>query len=366
MLGLLGLLGLVLGGLLVDSLLHTSEAKDDDTADDSDTVLIDAAHDGNPDAGSILDYLDDDTGQEPEGPDTDTPDSTDEPPNAELGTVIEGTRGDDILQGQGGEDTILGDDGLDQILGRAGADWIDAGDGNDDVTAGADDDTVFGGAGNDALHGDAGNDTLDGGDGDDTVSGHDGNDSLSGGTGNDELTGGEGDDLLTDAAGDNWLSGGGGHDVLAGGTGTDVVDGGTGDDTLIGHDADKGDDATADYLNAGAGDDTIVLGSGDVATGDEGDDSFVLGDWMTGGGFAHIQDYNPAEDQILLMYDPAAHPDPDVLLVRDSESDAVSVFFDGMPLAMVHNGAGLSHADIRLTPTATAYPSAFHSMGAAA
>ena len=366
MLGLLGFLALVMGGLLVDSLLHASDANDDDSADGSEGAVIDSDHGGGSSAGSILDYLNDDAEQETEGSDPDAPDSSDEFANFDAGALVEGSFGDDILQGQGGEDTILGDEGLDQILGRAGADWIDAGDGNDDVTAGEGDDTVFGGPGNDALHGDAGCDTLDGGNGNDTLSGHGGNDSLSGGAGDDELTGGEGDDWLADAEGKNWLAGGGGNDMLTAGTGRDVLDGGTGDDTLIGHDMAEGDDGTADYLNAGAGDDTLILGSCDVATGDTGNDSFVLGDWMTGGGFAHIQDYNPAEDQIVLMYDPAAHPEPDLLLVRDSESDAVSVFFDGMPLAMVHNGADLTHADIRLTPTPTAYPSAFHSRGAAA
>jgi Ca2+-binding RTX toxin-like protein len=367
MLGLLGLMGLVMGGLMMDSLLSASSEAEDDADKDTPEALTGSAEDH----GSMLDWIDppvDHGGEEGSGgeEDDDTlPDSDDLPEEENEGVLLSGKDADETLQGHGGEDTILGEGGIDQILGRGGDDWIDAGDGNDHITAGEGDDTLIGGAGNDALHGDAGQDALSGGDGDDALAGHSGNDSLDGGAGNDELLGGEGDDLLTDDQGDDWLAGGAGNDVIAGGTGSDTLDGGTGDDTLIGHHADK-PDSSVDYLNAGNGDDTLLLGENDVATGDDGHDSFVLGDWLSGGGFAHIQDYNPEEDQIVLVYDANSHPDPNLLLVRDSESDDVTVFFDGVPLAMVQNGAGLTPADIRLDATGSAYPAAFHTAGAAA
>lgn len=62
--------------------------------------------------------------------------------------------------------------------------------------------------------------------------------------------------------GNDTIDGGGGADDIDGGGGDDLLTGGTGDDTIAG----------------GAGNDTINIAEGDVATGGDGDDLFVLTD----------------------------------------------------------------------------------------
>jgi Ca2+-binding RTX toxin-like protein len=76
--------------------------------------------------------------------------------------------------------------------------------------------------GNDTLTGNAGNDTLIGGNGNDTLTGNAGNDTLIGGNGTDLLVGGAGDDLLDGGNGTDTLRGGLGNDTLTGGNGSDV------------------------------------------------------------------------------------------------------------------------------------------------
>lgn len=64
------------------------------------------------------------------------------------------------------------------------------------------------------------------------------------------------------AAGDDSLDGGAGTDSIFGGDGNDTLTGGTGSDTLAGE----------------AGNDTFYVAQGDVATGGDGDDMFILTD----------------------------------------------------------------------------------------
>ncbi len=72
-------------------------------------------------------------------------------------------------------------------------------------------------------------------------------------TGDDTLSGGDGDDVLFGEAGNDLLSGDAGNDELHGGTG-------------------------ADTLSGGAGNDTLFAAQGDVVTGGDGDDLFILTD----------------------------------------------------------------------------------------
>ena len=72
-------------------------------------------------------------------------------------------------------------------------------------------------------------------------------------TGDDTLSGGDGDDLIYGEAG---------NDLLSGDAENDRLDGGTGADTLSG----------------GAGNDTLFAAQGDVVTGGDGDDVFILTD----------------------------------------------------------------------------------------
>jgi len=61
--------------------------------------------------------------------------------------------------------------------------------------------------------------------------------------------------------------GGTGNDTLSGDAGNDVLDGG----------------ADADVLSGGTGNDTLTIGGGDSATGDDGDDVFIIDDNQTNG-----------------------------------------------------------------------------------
>jgi Ca2+-binding RTX toxin-like protein len=180
-----------------------------------------------------------------------------------------------------------GGDTHDKILGGAGMNTIDGGDGND---------WIEGGAGDDELDGCYGDDTLFGDDGDDELFGKEGDDSLDGGMGKDHLIGGDGNDILNGGDGDDRLLGGFGDDTLTGGTGMDALNGGAGDDTL-----DGSDDLIQDFLNGSIGDDTLIGGAGDNLNGGEGADIFVL----SIGSNAHVDDYDPSEDKIEVLYNPA-------------------------------------------------------------
>ena len=87
-----------------------------------------------------------------------------------------------------------------------------------------------------------------------------------------------------------------------------------------------------------AGDDLLIVGNGDLASGNSGADTFRLGDWLEEGDGARIMDFDPTTDGIEIQYDPTAHPNP-----------VVDLRLDGMPLVLVQNGAGLTLEAIRLS-----------------
>src|SRR5712671_1124372 len=162
----------------------------------------------------------------------------------EVGQVIHGGNGNDILAGTTGNDTIDGGNGNDSING---------GDGNDNLS---------GGNGNDTLIGGRGHDILDGGNGDDV---------LDGGSGNNQLSGGNGDDILSAGDGNNVLDGGNGNDAFVVGNGNNSLSGGNGDDAFV---VGNGNNS----LNGGNGDDTFHVGTGNnTLTGGNGNDLFVFG-----------------------------------------------------------------------------------------
>lgn len=163
---------------------------------------------------------------------------------------------------------IVGGDGNDSILGGSGDDSINTGAGNDTIDGAAGADTVFAGTDADTVIGGAGDDVLDGGAGNDDILGGDGIDSLIGGTGDDTISGGAQDDTIF---------GGEGDDSLSGNDGTDELFGGAGNDTLAG-------DAGADRLVGDAGNDELLTGTGDLAEGGGGDDTFVIDPANVGGG----------------------------------------------------------------------------------
>ncbi len=336
MLALLGLFGVMMAGLAADALVtHKSE----DAADDGDEANpVPDAEEDLVDHGNLLDDPDDDTT---------IPTSDDIPDSRDASVTLFGGDEIDNLSGYGAEDEISGNGGADLIDGRGGDDWIDAGDGNDAVWAGDGDDSIEGDDGNDTLQGQGGDDLIAGGDGRDSLMGSEGNDSLQGGAGNDSLIGGTGDDWLDGDEDDDWLLGGEGNDTLTGGAGTDEVDGGAGNDAISGIEA-EGQAQQTDFLNGQDGDDRILAGAGDYATGGAGEDEFVLQEWMNESQVAHVMDYDPGHDQLVIVYDATVHTDPVLTIEPNASGGGQSVFIDGSKVAVVYGGA-VNVSDIRLS-----------------
>jgi Ca2+-binding RTX toxin-like protein len=326
MLALFGLLSAMFAGLSVETATVEEPAvgRDGDEGDRSEQ---------DPNGEDLLDW------QDP----ADDPVSTDTPPEVPVDQVLAGGSDADSLFGEAGRDSVAGDDGGDLLGGRGGDDLLDGGNGDDHAWGGTGDDILLGGAGRDVLHGEDGADSLDGGAGDDSLVGGEGADLVAGGDGQDVLAGGAEGDRLAGGAGNDWLTGGYGDDSLAGGTGTDTLDGGNGDDRIWGD-----DDDDADFLNGGSGDDWLGVGAGDYAHGGTGADTFALTAWLDGGQIAQISDFAPDEDEIVVIYDAAVHPDPQLTLVSEPGSPDTTVLLDGLPVAQVANGAGLDLSTLRL------------------
>ncbi|MDP3197353.1 calcium-binding protein [Tabrizicola sp.] len=330
MFALLGVFGVLMAGLAADALF--SGRPDEQEAEDPYPDEDEAQPEGN--------LLDDLVG------DPTIPTSDDLPDAPEQSLYVKGGQGADLLDGSQSSDEIWGNDGADQINARGGDDWIDAGAGNDMVWAGAGDDSVSGGDGNDTLYGDAGADTLLGGAGADLLAGCEDNDSLSGGAGSDTLIGGEGDDWLSGDEDADWLVGGLGNDTLIGGSGSDEMDGGAGNDVISGV---EDGPQESDFLNGQEGNDTLIVGAGDYATGGEGQDVFVLQEWMSESSIANIMDYDPSQDQLVVVYDAEIHPDPVLTIEQNAGGTGQTILLDGAKVAVV-NGAPVNLSDIRLVP----------------
>ena len=348
MLGLLGLLGAVFAGVMVDSLTTLGDTSDE----------VDAHRDENPDDSGddsnifhMLSSRDASATAPDESPEGDDPEqdgvisSNDVivPPAEDLWL-----NGDDLanmLGGDAGDDHITGQAGDDALAGYAGNDQLEGDGGDDAINGGAGDDSLTGGAGADQLQGEAGNDSLTGGTDADTLQGCDGDDNLIGGDEADSLQGGEGEDSLQGGNDDDAVDGGYGNDLLTGGAGSDTLDGGAGHDTIWGQTEDD-PDHTPDFLNGQAGDDTLMLGAGDFGNGGEGADAFHLLDIGANDLPMQITDFNPQEDSLLVMYDAAMHPDPQ--LTMETSASGTTLLLDGVPLANLQSIAGLDLGSITL------------------
>lgn len=357
MLGLLGLFGALLAGVVADSVIGGMMGKSD-TSEADDPALDAEAPEGRDDSTDLLDWAGGDGAAAHTGDTSpDDPDyvamSDDDVRAVEPDTMIDGGHQDDIIVGRGGDDDMAGGDGADQMAGQDGADWMQGGAGADIELGGAGGDTLQGGSGNDQLQGEAGNDWLVGGAGNDTLTGHDGADHLYGSAGQDTAQGGTGDDRLDGGADADWLAGGAGADTMIGGTGADTLDGGLGQDVLEGRDG-PGAFPEMDFLNGGEGDDVLHIGAGDYATGGAGADWFELADMAAGDAIANIADYDATEDALVVVFDPAMHPDPVLSLETSENSGDVIVLLDGVPLAMVQGGAGMTLDDVLMTPAQAA------------
>jgi hypothetical protein len=75
-----------------------------------------------------------------------------------------------------------------------------------------------------------------------------------------------------------------------------------------------------------------------------------LADWSDGGALARIADFSPGEDELVVVYDPATHPDPQLTLVSLPGSSDATVMLDGLPVAELAGGAGLDAGLFRLMP----------------
>ncbi|MEH2181932.1 calcium-binding protein [Nostoc sp.] len=106
--------------------------------------------------------------------------------------------------------------------------------------------------------------------------------------GNDTIYGNTNDDYLYGNSGDDYLYGYTGSDVLYGGSGSDTLYGEDDGDTLYGSSSTAYNSNEYDVLNGGDGYDRFVLGTS------------YDGNYYQGGGYATIQDYNPANDYIQL------------------------------------------------------------------
>jgi len=318
--GLLGLLGLLMAGVIGGSVaFRTDTDADDDEAPDTaeDGAQDRVARDG---TGQLWDAV---------------PDAVADPApvvDAQLSASmsaqgITGTDGNDGLEGDDSDETLLGLDGDDQMNGAGG------------------DDTMSGGAGHDSMQGGFGHDVMSGDAGHDSMAGHEGDDSLAGGDGDDTLLGGGGDDTLEGADGDDWLAGGLGNDLLVAGPGINTLDGDFGDDTLVGAFFGAPDEGGS-FLNGGEGDDVLMIGAGDVASGGTGADMFALS--ADAAGMARIMDFDLSQDELLVVYD-AASAAPAVTLTAGELPDEVVLMVDGVPLATVVGGSGLTPDAVRLT-----------------
>ena len=327
MLGLLGVLTAMLAGLSLDGQGGSDTGGREAESDGPDPVL---------EAGQVSTaFMDTDPSEAPLPDDvppdtTDSdgmPQSNDDPVEPDPDLVLEGSAADDILRGQ---------DGADDLSGVAGQDYLSGGSGNDALAGGEGDDSLWGDMGDDSLSGDDGNDSLAGCEGDDQVTGGAGADSVLGGTGDDSLSGDAGNDLV---------DGGEGNDLLSGGSGSDELEGGAGNDTLWGG-AEAGSDEDVDFLNGGWGDDALHLGAGDYGNGGQGADSFTLHDFAAGSPVVQITDFDPAEDQLVVMYDAALHPDPQLSVTAGG--GATILMLDGVAVASLTNGATLDLATVQL------------------
>ncbi|WP_088889041.1 calcium-binding protein [Leptolyngbya ohadii] len=223
-----------------------------------------------------------------------------------LDDLLRGSARKDIFFGLGGNDRLLGNGGNDILNGGTGNDWMTGGDGNDFLNGGAGNDTIRGDGGNDRILGGNGNDTIDGGSGRDVVLGGNGNDNIQGGDDNDRLLGDAGNDLIAGDRGNDVMIGGAGDDTLDwdDGDGSDIMSGGEGRDTIeVDGSVTRGDnfllgknaEGKAFFQRVGLdgqaiGQFSLTVDTSEVfdVSGDEGNDSFVVGD-LTGTGIELIQ-----------------------------------------------------------------------------
>jgi Ca2+-binding RTX toxin-like protein len=273
------------------------------------------------------------------------------------------------MGGDDEEDTVslVGTDDADTLEGAEGNDFLDGQAGDDIMNGRAGDDTLFGREGEDVLQGEDGDDMLCSGDGDDVVTGNRGQDLLEGQGGDDFVSGDYGWDRVFGNEGNDTVIGGRGGDLVVGNDGDDVIFGGIiegvplnleelealrdgGSLAQINGGIDLRDDSLGNTLRGGAGDDDLIIGSGDIATGSTGADTFHLMSEQAEGGAATIISYTQA-DAITIIAD-GVDADADITVTQDGD-DALVRFGDTV-LALVEGAAEtLEAGDITLIAEST-------------
>lgn len=253
--------------------------------------------------------------------------------------------GAEMLDGGSPQDMLDVRSAIDPVFGEGGHDALTGGPNGDAIAGTEDTDAIWGDEGDDSLSGLGGADEIHGDTGDDTLEGGGGADFLSGGDGADSLSGGAGDDVLFGNDGDDTLLGGDGDDILQGGFGADQMDGGAGDDILDGSfsDGPSFDTDGGDTLTGGDGNDTLVLGLGDLATGGDGADTFIAGQVIENAEVAGtVNDFDPTEDVIEVMYDPDLTPDPEITIAAAGDGSGADILLDGQVILHVAGAEGLT------------------------
>lgn len=335
MIEVIGLVAVLALGFLVDGLVQSSDDDENQAAekqaDETEAVNKEfAAENGF--------FLGDKDAGVPKSSDTQsTADSDETLMGGDSADTLFGNRGNDMIYGSTSPDNLGGRAGDDTLFGDFGSDYLTGESGNDSLNGGGDDDTIYGDDGADSLIGGAGADMLYAGRNDDTVMGNDGFDSLFGGEGQDQIWGGEGNDML---------DGGQGDDHVFGGTGQDEIFGSEGNDTLWGNEIGQSD-TEVDFLNGGAGDDALMLGVGDWGHGGEGADDFIVTDYGTNTDVVQITDFNPADDQLIFIYDSALTQPPTAAVQTDGFGNT-QILLDGEVVAILGAGGTIDVQDIIL------------------
>lgn len=168
----------------------------------------------------------------------------------------------------------------------------------------------------------------------------------------DAQTGGPGADTISGNTYNNLIFGDEGDDHLTGGAGNDTIHGGAGNDILIGGDG-------ADQLDGGDGDDTIHAGAGDTITGGAGADLVSI-NALTGNDEdpALVTDFDPAQDAIEILFDPAETPNPVITVIDFADGTGADIMLNDELVLKAVGAQGLSPAAIALVDINTQDPQA--------
>ena len=259
--------------------------------------------------------------------------------NSEVNDLIGGDN-KEVIVGYAGDDTLSGGNGDDRLFGHAD---------NDQLNPGAGDDDVFGGQGNDLVNGGVIDGTF--GDADAFMSGltarmvDDGGLILS----NAEHAAAQalGTADVADDQGNDFIRGEDGNDVLADGFGQDTIHGDLGADVIFSVDiADQGGDPTSDQVFGGFGADTIFADDGDVVSGGEGVDRFVIANGLNAkdGGdedAVTITDFDPATEVLEVENFDGEYGDGTYSL--DEQAEGTYVVMNGIDVVLFQ---GMSAADL--------------------